>query len=45
MKYFYSHIKGDLKNIDEIRNNLLKYCGLDTEGMIWIIEELNRIVS
>jgi hypothetical protein len=33
-----------LKNIDEIRNNLLKYCGLDTEGMIWIIEELNKIV-
>ena len=45
MQYFYSHIKADLKNIDEIRDNLLKYCGLDTEGMIWIIEELNRIVS
>ncbi len=37
MQYFYSHIKADLKNVDEIRNNLLKYCGLDTEGMIWII--------
>ena len=44
MKYFYSHIKADLKNIDEIRNNLLKYCSLDTEGMIWIIDELNKIV-
>jgi len=44
MQYFYSHIKADLKNIDEIRNNLLKYCCLDTEGMIWIIDELNRIV-
>jgi len=44
MKYFYSHIRADLKNIDEIRNNLLKYCCLDTEGMIWIIEELNAIV-
>lgn len=44
MKYFYSHIKANLKNIDEIRNNLLKYCCLDTEGMIWIIDELNRIV-
>lgn len=40
MQYFYSHIKADLKNIDEIRNNLLKYCGLDTEGMIWIIDGL-----
>jgi len=44
MKYFYSHIKDDLKNIDEIRKNLLKYCGLDTEGMIWIIDELKKIV-
>jgi len=44
MQYFYSHIKADLKNIDEIRNNLLKYCCLDTEGMIWIIDELNKIV-
>ena len=44
MKYFYSHIKADLKNVDEIRSNLLKYCGLDTEGMIWIIEELNKMV-
>ncbi len=42
MQYFYSHIKADLKNIDEIRNNLLKYCGLDTEGMIWIIDELKN---
>lgn len=40
MKYFYSHIKADLINIDDIRNNLLKYCGLDTEGMIWIIDGL-----
>ena len=44
MQYFYSHIKGDLKNIDEIRNNLLKYCGLDTKGMIWVIGGLNKIV-
>jgi hypothetical protein len=42
MQYFYSHIKADLKNIDEIRNNLLNYCCLDTEGMIWIIEELKN---
>ena len=44
MQYFYSHVKADFKNIDEIRNNLLKYCGLDTEGMIWIIDELNKVV-
>jgi hypothetical protein len=43
MQYFYSHIKTNLKNIEEIRNNLLNYCGLDTEGMIWIIEELKMV--
>ena len=42
MKYFYSHIKADLKNVDEIRNNLSKYCCLDTEGMIWIVDELKK---
>jgi len=46
MQYFYSHIKADLKNIDEIRNNLLKYCCLDTEVMIWIIDGLfNRNIE
>ncbi len=46
MQYFYSHIKADLKNIGEIRNNLLKYCSLDTEGMIWIIDGLfNRKIE
>ena len=26
-----------------LRKNLEKYCGLDTEGMIWIIDELRKI--
>ena len=26
----------------KIRSSLEKYCGLDTEGMIWIIDELKR---
>ena len=26
-----------------IRDNFEKYCGLDTEGMIWIIDELRKI--
>jgi len=26
----------------KIRNSLEKYCGLDTEGMIWIIDELKK---
>lgn len=44
MLYFYSHIKLKLDNKEEIRANLLKYCGLDTEGMVWIIQELKKIV-
>jgi uncharacterized membrane protein YebE (DUF533 family) len=26
-----------------IRDNLEKYCGLDTEAMIWIIDELTKL--
>jgi hypothetical protein len=45
--YFYSHIK---KTLDEdkrkeIRANLIKYCGLDTEAMVWIIKELKKLVE
>jgi len=45
MRFFYSHIKPvkpELNNLEKIRENLLNYCGLDTEGMIWIIEELKN---
>jgi hypothetical protein len=45
MLYFYSHIKDEVKNKEEIRKNLLKYCGLDTEGMVWIINELEKLVE
>jgi len=44
MKYFYSHIKKDLEDDkEEIRNNLLKYCCLDTEGMVLIVQKLKEI--
>jgi hypothetical protein len=43
MLYFYTHIKPNKKlNKKKIRENLLKYCGLDTEAMIWIINELEK---
>ncbi len=42
MKFFYSHIKADLNNLEKIRENLLNYCCLDTKGMIWIIKELKN---
>lgn len=30
--------------IKTVREGLEKYCGLDTEGMIWILEKLRRLV-
>ncbi len=45
MLYFYSHIRPKLENKEEIRKNLLQYCGLDTEGMVWIVDRLKEIVQ
>jgi hypothetical protein len=44
MMYFYSHVKHKLENKEEIRKNLLKYCCLDTEGMVWIIGKLKKLI-
>jgi hypothetical protein len=30
---------------NKVRKNLEEYCGLDTEGMIWIVDELTKIIS
>lgn len=43
--YFYSHIKDTIPKTDKLREDMLTYCGLDTEGMIWIIEELKRLIK
>lgn len=32
------------EEISTIRSDLLKYCQLDTEGMIWIVEKLRELV-
>ncbi len=45
MLYFYSHIKPKLDNKEEIRANLLKYCCLDTESMVWIVDKLKEITN
>jgi hypothetical protein len=29
----------------KVRKHLVEYCGQDTEGMIWIVKELTRIIS
>ena len=31
------------KEIVTVRTELIKYCGLDTEGMIWIVEKLRDL--
>ena len=31
-------------NDAKVRANLEKYCGLDTEGMVWIVESLKNII-
>ncbi|MBD3355155.1 DUF2779 domain-containing protein [Candidatus Woesearchaeota archaeon] len=36
--------KATEKDIKRVRENLLEYCCLDTEGMVWIVDELWRIV-
>ncbi|MFW6009261.1 MAG: DUF2779 domain-containing protein, partial [archaeon] len=45
VKFFYSHIKSKIDKKSEIRKNLLEYCKLDTEGMVWIIKGLKKIIN
>ncbi len=35
----------DLETIQKVRTDLLTYCKLDTEGMVWIIEQLHNLCS
>jgi len=49
--YFYAThgrkygLKPTQQEVDKIIRNLEEYCGLDTEGMIWIVDRLREIVS
>ena len=40
----YDGIKATPKEVKKIREDLETYCCLDTEGMIWIIDQL-RVIS
>ena len=42
--YFYSHIKMKIDGKEKIRSDLLRYCCLDTEGMVWIVGGLRGLV-
>ncbi len=41
----YDGVRATKDEKDKIRKDLLKYCGLDTEGMVWILEKLNNLVK
>ena len=43
--YFNSHIKNKEEVHDKLRQDLLNYCGLDTEGMVWIVDELKKLIK
>ena len=36
--------ESDKVKVEKIRKDLLDYCGLDTEGMIFILRELYKII-
>ncbi len=41
----YNGDKPTSKDIKNVRANLEKYCGQDTEGMIWILEKLEELIK
>lgn len=41
---YFESVFGNV-NKEQIRKDLLAYCKLDTEGMVWIVEELKRLVG
>lgn len=43
--YFNSHIKNKEEVGDKLRQDLLNYCGLDTEAMVWIVDELKKLIK
>jgi hypothetical protein len=41
MDITYGECSGEKR--DKARQSLEKYCGLDTEGMAWIMEKLKKV--
>jgi hypothetical protein len=44
VQYYNSHIKDKLEIKDDVRENLLRYCELDTEARVWIVNELEKLI-
>ncbi|MFH1584494.1 MAG: DUF2779 domain-containing protein [Actinomycetota bacterium] len=40
-----THGEGTKEEIEKIRKQLLEYCCLDTEAMVWIIDELKKLCN
>ena len=43
--YYNSHIANKEEVNDKLRQNMLNYCGLDTEAMVWIVDELRKLIK
>ena len=43
--YYNSHIMNKEEVNDKLRQDMLNYCGLDTEAMVWIVDELNNLIK
>src|SRR3989344_5399321 len=41
----YNGEKATAQEVKKVRANLEKYCGQDTEGMIWILEKLEKLIK
>ncbi|MBW2972858.1 DUF2779 domain-containing protein [Candidatus Woesearchaeota archaeon] len=41
---FFNMAYGECENKDKIRQDLLKYCELDTLAEVWIVEELGKLI-
>ena len=42
---FFEMTYGKCEDKAKIRENLLKYCGLDTEAEVMIVEKLNQLIK
>jgi hypothetical protein len=43
VEYFNKFIKGE--GSDELYGHLLEYCKMDTEAMVWIVDELDKLIG
>jgi hypothetical protein len=42
---YFEMVFDSVENKEQIRKDLLEYCGLDTEAMVWIVDNLRDLVK